>query len=375
MPRSAIHPPEPTDTVSGLRRPPISNVCKEAITQTLASCPYHRLCGVWRRCTLDVWQTHPRPQEREDDAQSTALGTPSSPTRYQPRGGPAAKWWDLGLAEFVAEAIETANPTGRAGAERIRVVLAHFGGWCREEGLPLDRRAVFDPSVLERYTACDQRSATTRASYRSVLRRLGPVLAPANGWEPPPVRTRYRSVPAPYSDEEAAMLELIIADQPTPRSRRIAEAVWVLGAGAGLDGRWLTRVTPDDVSMIDGVTVIEVPSPVARPVPVRRRFEERLWTLVRSAGDEPLVGTGGSGSNASNRLQAQIRHPEGSTTTRLTAKRARSTWLVAHIAAGVRLPELLAAAGIQDVSGLRDLAQYVEPLAPDEARRCLAGPS
>ena len=50
---------------------------------------------------------------------------------------------------------------------------------------------------------------------------------------------------------------------------------------------------------------------------------------------------------------------------------ARSTWLVTHLAAGTRLPELAAAAGLDGVGVLSELLAYVPALDASQARALL----
>jgi hypothetical protein len=102
-------------------------------------------------------------------------------------------------------------------------------------------------------------------------------------------------------------------------------------------------------------------------------MSDELAHLARSVGSEPLMGTRSVTRNGSNRLQARIEQVPK--LPRLTAKRARSTWLVWHIERGTRLPELLAAAGVADVAALRDLARHARLVSEPSADRMLAGTS
>ena len=116
------------------------------------------------------------------------------------------------------------------------------------EGIALDRELVFDPDTVERFVAASPGSDASRATYRAVLRRIGPLSDPqgtvgatkAAGEQTPgggPVHGR----------TELALLSTDARQQPTEGQRRAARALIALGAGAGLDGRWCTRVRAEDV--------------------------------------------------------------------------------------------------------------------------------
>ena len=56
------------------------------------------------------------------------------------------------------------------------------------EGIALDRELVFDPDTVERFVAVSPGSDASRATYRAVLRRIGPLLTRKAPWEPRPGR-------------------------------------------------------------------------------------------------------------------------------------------------------------------------------------------
>ena len=58
---------------------------------------------------------------------------------------------------------------------------------------------------------------------------------------------------------------------------------------------------------------------------------------------------------------------------RYSASRMRSTWLVTHLSMGTRLPELARAAGLEGVTVLSDLLEYVSAVGEDDATSILRG--
>jgi hypothetical protein len=92
---------------------------------------------------------------------------------------------------------------------------------------------------------------------------------------------------------------------------------------------------------------------------------------VASAGDEFLVGGRSVAINRAGDLARKFvvghGHPK------LSAPRLRSTWLVHHLTAGTRLPELARAAGLVGVTVLSDLLPDVAPMAEERAAVLLRG--
>jgi hypothetical protein len=153
---------------------------------------------------------------------------------------------------------------------------------------------------------------------------------------------------------------------------RVARALLALAVGAGLDGRWSTQVAAEDVSRHDdGMVLVSVGDPVARTVPVLAAWDEEVWDLAASAGEELLVGGRSIARNRAGALAASFVVPPGHP--RFSASRLRSTWLVMHLAMGTRLPELARAAGLQGVTVLSDLLEFVPALDEDTALTILRG--
>jgi hypothetical protein len=144
-----------------------------------------------------------------------------------------------------------------------------------------------------------------------------------------------------------------------------------LGAGAGLDGRWVARVSAQDVFTSPKALLVRVGEPGTRAVPVLAGWEAEVLELKATAGDQYLVGGYSRARNRAGALAASLVVPNGCP--KFSASRLRSTWLVAHLVMGTRLPELAGAAGLQGVTVLSDLLPYVPALDQDEAAALLRG--
>lgn|GEM_PF-453306 len=290
--------------------------------------------------------------------------------RYRPRGKYRAIW-DSVLGRFITSAIVRLRPARRPRAESYLWALLGVCAWSLDQGLPLDLEVILDPDNVERYCTLGL-TGPSQNTARSTLRKIGPLLTTQAPWQPPPPRIRHKTIAPPYTDAELEALRKDAARQSSPSRRRAARAILALGAGAGLDGRWVTKVRGTDVIRTAEAVLVQVPAPMPRLVPVLAAFEDEVLTLAEEAGDEPLVGGEARSKNKACRMIA--RYEAGPGRPRLSTNRARSTWLLAHLHLGTRLPELAQAAGFKNISSLDELLALVAPLDEREAARMLRGP-
>lgn len=288
---------------------------------------------------------------------------------YVPVGLSEARWPQV--QELVVAQVLRLN-VGLETMRRCIRALAYLTSWCVDQHIPIDVEHVLDPDTVERY--CTEGLSGTEASMSRVrgdLRRLGRTLTATAPWEPLPAPLSRTKLPPPYSRAELALIERDIARQATALRRQTASATSLLGLGAGLDGRWNTKVRGTAVKKVGGLVVVEVPDPAARRVVVRAGFAEDLLGLAAAAGEGLLIGDRKVSKNASSEFAADIIIDGGRIP--FSPARLRSTWLVAHLEAGTQLPTLLQAAGMRTFGSLGDLLGFVRPLADGEARTQLAG--
>lgn len=288
---------------------------------------------------------------------------------YRPAAIEAEVW--AAVRPFVEFGAERLQLDGGSGALRVVRVLARLAAWALGEGLPLDVEAILDPDTVERFVAVGLVDDRCRATYRSTLRRVGPLLTRWAPWEARPAPVARRHVASPYTPAELDSLRSDALAQPTVGRVRAARALLALGAGAGLDGRWVARVEAADVSVDGCVVLVGVGGPSARAVPVLAAWEDEVLALAESASGEFLVGGRSLSKNRAGALASSLVVANGHP--RFSGSRLRSTWLVTHLALGTRLPELARAAGLQGVTVLSDLLPSVPPLDDDEARALLRG--
>jgi hypothetical protein len=289
---------------------------------------------------------------------------------YAPRDI-AASVWIKTLRPFVIPALRASQPAGLAAMERNARVLTLIAAWCVKQGIPLDVELVLDPDSVERFCSTGLKKLPSRGSYRATLRRLGRELTKRAPWEPRPEPMPARKVSPPYSKVQMKALRGDAARQSTPSRRRATTALILLGAGAGLDGRWARKVRGTDVARVHGAVLVRVGEPRAREVPVLEEYEEELLLLAQEAGDEYLVGGHTTHRNRTNEIVARFEDGHGHP--RLEPKRLRSTWIVTHLAIGTRLPELLAAAGTSRIETFDTLLNFVPAKSVAAAARMLRG--
>ena len=288
---------------------------------------------------------------------------------YKPSGVEAALW--ASVRPLVLRAAQTLELNAGAASVRTVRVLCRLAVWAIGEGLPLDFEVLLDPATVERFTSVGQLGDPSAATYRSLLRRVGPVLTRHAGWEPRSQSVGRRQVAVPYTEQDLSGLSADAAAQPTPGRRRAAAALLALGCGAGLDGRWVARVTSEDVVASAWGVLVRVGEPSARVVPVLQRWESEVLELAATAGNEFLIGGHSVARNRAGALAASLLVAHGRP--RFSASRLRSTWLVTHLSMGTRLPELARAAGLAGVTVLSDLLEYVPPLDDHESTAVLRG--
>jgi hypothetical protein len=290
---------------------------------------------------------------------------------YHPRGIPSVRW--EAIRPFVTDSTCRLPTAGWPSTTRSLRVLSQLANWAVENGLALDPEVLLDPDTVERFVTEGLNRDTSRATYRAVLRRIGPLVTRKAPWEPRPAALARRHVARPYTSAEMECLSVDALRQSTHARTRAARALLALGAGAGLDGRWATRVEADDIAVDGSVVMVEVGEPSARAVPVLAAWESEVLQLASSGRDEYLVGGYSTSRNRANALAARLVVPPGHP--RLSAARLRSTWLLWHLDAGTRLPELAAAAGLQGITVLSDLLPEVPLIGEREAKDLLRGPA
>jgi hypothetical protein len=280
--------------------------------------------------------------------------------------------WPI-VGPFVVAALVELAPQGRPQAESYAWALTGLACWGLKRGLIIDAEVLLHPDTVELYSTGKHLSVKSQNTARSILRRIGPRLTKKAPWQPTPKALKPLGIAPPYSNTDLAMLRTDAARQSSEARRRASRSILCLGAGVGLDGRWCMDVRGTHVIQLDELVVVDVGPPHPRRVAVLAEFEDELLELAAIAGEDFLVGGEARSKNKASRALA--RYDTGPGRPRLSASRARSTWLLHHLVIGTRLPELARAAGFKNVSSLDDLLPYVPLMDDDERLLMLRGSS
>ena len=203
---------------------------------------------------------------------------------------------------------------------------------------------------------------------RGYLRRVGRKANPDGGW--PPAEEIGRSpIAQPYLPEIEDVFRQV-AEIPRPE-RDQAGRLWVAGGGCGaaLNGVELSAAETGDLEERgNGRLVILVRGHRPRRVPIRAGWTETVRQAALLAeereGRSPAQFIRSRSKNAVSGIAASLDFGEGG----LNLRRARTTWLTAHLLAGTPLPDLRVLAGSLSAQTLIELIDLmVDEVDPEQA--------
>jgi len=247
-------------------------------------------------------------------------------------------------------------PAGRVTAPALRG-LSRFAD---TRGLPASRECLLDYDVIEAFCVAGLagRAPATRGTYRSALYRLAEAAHGPAGQRATPFPGA--KAPPPYSRAERAELAAVAAAQRGPAKRSSALALIVFGIGAGLRPGELVALRGSDVFRHGRQVMVRVSGPSARVVPVTSRYAGRAGKLARHAGSgfvfRPGPAARGYKNFVTNFARGLAADPAAAA---LSLRRARSSFICDHLAAGTPVPVLLAITGIAEAGSLARYARHV----------------
>ncbi len=259
----------------------------------------------------------------------------------------------------------TATAGTLSTVRRYRSHAAAFAVWANQETGAIAVSEIFRLELIERYIEVGMPGAkdSTRATRRSILRRIARHAHPLHSLAPEPASIAYRRVRPPYEPHVVASFFRLAEAQPTIGRKASLTAVLALGLGCGLDCSDLGWVRGIDVYPTAEGIKVAVGGRRARSVLCLSRYEERLAELAAIAADDLLIG--GSALGRHNVTSVTLgRLLKDSSVPPLVVSRLRSTWLVSHLAANTPLPLIMRAAGLKTVRPLEDLLEFA-PGYPD----------
>ncbi len=271
------------------------------------------------------------------------------------------------VSHFVRAGVTSMRPTGPHQAREWMRTLTALTVWAQHEGIPLDREEILAPDTVQRYCeiGCLELDVQSRATRRSVLRRMGRELTVAAPWPeaetPLPGRNRH----APYNDREVA--RLLALKQSTPTLQRRLDAFLALGLGAGLWAREYLTASRAGLTRDGDVTRLSVTGSRPRTITVRSSFVPTLWRLADEHPDQPFVGAPDREWDRARTWHA-LRYIQTPTDLPLETERLRSTWLVHHLNRNVNVVALLREAGLVTTKALTLLLPHLTDPDPDVTR-------
>lgn len=222
------------------------------------------------------------------------------------------------------------------------------------------------------YNKKHNRSATWCHNTRANLRRVAKTVN-AQNWPLRPTPMGGRPLALPYSADEE---QTFVLSANLPKLNRAAR-LWVVCAslGAGMTGAEAVLSVPEDLMELGGGRLAaRVRGRNPRLVPIRDAYTPLAREAVKDAEGTKFVQ--GDNDNAAPLIAAKIagRPSSAGEATHLSLRRARNTWLAAHLRANTPWPALRVIAGPVSAYKLNALMAHVaERFDPDDAVKLALG--
>ena len=254
--------------------------------------------------------------------------------------------------------VEQAKPGTAAKTRRFLLAAAGMAVWAYQSFGNIDPTVVFHISNVEQWAieVCADRSMRWREATRSRLRTLGQVVNP-EGFPAPTRKVGRQQIARPYTTLEEKVFRLVYA-LPGPANR--SQRLWIgCGSlGAGLRGNEIAAARTSDIENIgDGRLAVRVRGNNPRLVPIRTDYTDLARAATNASATDRFVPT-----NARNIVHNTVSKLEP----RLSLRRARSTWLVAHLTAGTPLGVLRMIGGPLSANTLDGLLDHTVTAIDDE---------
>ena len=270
---------------------------------------------------------------------------------------------------FVRCCVKAAQPTNQQMARQMMRATTLLAVWAYAELRSLALEVVFSVHNVEHFSTCvnRHRSKSWKHQTRWVLRCVGRKLNP-DGWplELPMVGKRLPSMPYSIQAESGFRFAVMASEASNRVSRRVLVAATL---GGGCQGTEAVGLTPDDVvALAGGRFAVNVRGRNPRLVPIRAAYCELLHEAVKESNGGRFFR--GSGRNMASLLAERLLENPAATNRRkgLSLRRARSTWLAAHLAANTPLPALRVIAGPLSWNTMDSLIEHVSAeIDPQEA--------
>ena len=260
----------------------------------------------------------------------------------------------VSLAEVLPVArrvVAVAAPQHRDDAERMLRVLVPMLLWARRSLGTVDVAAVLVPDVVEHWSmvVMADKGRAWRQDARGTLTRIGRAANP-RGWPKARKQLGSTTVAPPYDAHEEVSWR-VAGDRACKPACADGAFVVVAGPGVGMSGPEIAAAEPSDIVDLDnGRLAVRVKGRNARLVPIRRHYTQLARQAVAAAAGKRFVRS--RDRNAVHRVAEDLAAVGGKG---LSLRRARSTFLSAHLKAGTPLAALRVIAGPVSMRTLDDL--------------------
>lgn len=267
------------------------------------------------------------------------------------------------IEPLVRFSVQAANPETVLTAQEMLREVFKYAIWALRKFGFVNSETIWHPENVHLYVDqhCAHFPKTTRKQARWVLSVVGRA-ANKQHWPREPEKLSKNVVADPYSaNEEAALAHAALLKGELGRPEELAVASLSLGAGLNA-GAIAAAVTDDIVDLGNGRVAIQVKGPHARLVPIRADYTEMALRAVEFAQTEQFVPSQGKNAVYIAAKRVMV-HGFGN----LEFRRARSTWLKAHLDAGTPLAALRVIAGPLSMNTLDVLVGADSKALPAEA--------
>ena len=252
--------------------------------------------------------------------------------------------------------VAAASPENADGARWLLRCTAGLTVWAYGYLGVSDVRTVLSPDNVEYWTMTvnAHRAGTWRENARWALKAVGRAANPS-AWPSPRPQVGKSAIATPYGAAEEKCY-LRVAKLPGRRNRTVR--LWIVAAalGAGLNGKEIAAGQVEDLVEVDiGRLAVRVRGKHPRLTPIRHQFSDLARRSAQGAREGRFIPTGGR--NLVYNICARLDPGSGEG---LVLRRARSTWIVAHLQAGTPLPVLKQVAGPLSMNTLDGLLGYIE---------------
>ncbi len=298
----------------------------------------------------------------------------STVNRFSPKDVPTDVWQRV--APVVKDAVTKVGFTDPELARKSMSVVGQLAVWADRIGHPVDADALFTPEFIDRFITegCTHLSDGTRLNYRSQLWQVGAAMVGHTLFPPRSAALRTSDLLPPYSPAEVTELVSWSQGLPTASMRRDSWALLALGLGTGMRAEEITRAVGTDISVEDGIVLVQVLGTggrIDRVVPVHHLWADQVLQVAEESGARPFFRSDRT-RILRNDIVGFIRRCSIDETPKFTVQRLRVTWLVGHLGAGTHLHALERASGVA-VGQLVKYLSFAAPIDEAEARRFMAG--